>query len=179
MTKGTTYTDKKALSSEYNFYWVFPYVYNSSGKMIPGGCSKYVYGKAKLDTYNLTTYFNMSLDQAVKTTGINWKFLGTDTTMTIPLVKDMVFLHSSEGSPIYKLEIRSANDTSQTKYHIDGITIGMKKSEAETKAKSAGFTLDTAYSNYLYYEKGNLYLDLKITNGYISYVSCYDLSLVY
>ncbi len=44
-TKGTTYTDTKAISDDYNFYWVFAYIKNSSGKMIAGGCEKYVYAK--------------------------------------------------------------------------------------------------------------------------------------
>ena len=44
-TKGTTYTDKNALGTDYNYYWVFPYIKNNSGKMIPGGCTKYVYAK--------------------------------------------------------------------------------------------------------------------------------------
>ena len=44
-TKGTSYTDAKALDNAYNFYWVFPYVKNASGKMIPGSCTKYVYAK--------------------------------------------------------------------------------------------------------------------------------------
>ena len=44
-TKGTTFTDTKALDTDYNFYWVFAYVKDESGKMIPGGCEKYVYAK--------------------------------------------------------------------------------------------------------------------------------------
>ena len=44
-TMGTTYTDKNALGDDYNFYWVFPYIKNASGKMVPGGCTKYVFAK--------------------------------------------------------------------------------------------------------------------------------------
>ncbi len=44
-TNGTTYTDKKALSENYNFYWVFAYVKDSHDNMHAGGCEKYVYGK--------------------------------------------------------------------------------------------------------------------------------------
>lgn len=44
-TKGSSFVDKTALDTEYNFYWVFPYVKNSFGKMVPGGCKKYVYAK--------------------------------------------------------------------------------------------------------------------------------------
>ena len=44
-TKGTTFTDTKALDTDYNFYWVFAYVKDENGKMIPGGCEKYVYAK--------------------------------------------------------------------------------------------------------------------------------------
>lgn len=46
-TKGTTFTDKKASSTDWNFYWVFPYHTDSDGKMVVGGTPKYVYGKAK------------------------------------------------------------------------------------------------------------------------------------
>ena len=44
-TKGTTFTDNNALDTDYNYYWVFAYVKDENGKMIPGGCSKYVYAK--------------------------------------------------------------------------------------------------------------------------------------
>ena len=44
-TQGTTFTDTKALDNDYNYYWVFAYVKDSSGKMIPGGCQKYVFAK--------------------------------------------------------------------------------------------------------------------------------------
>ena len=44
-TRGTTFTDTKALDTDYNFYWVFPYVKDANGKMKPGGCEKYTFGK--------------------------------------------------------------------------------------------------------------------------------------
>ena len=47
MTSGTSFTDKKAAKSGYNFYWVYPYHKNSQGKMITGLVAPYVYGKAK------------------------------------------------------------------------------------------------------------------------------------
>ena len=48
MTSGNTFTDKKASKTQYNFYWIFPYHKNASGKIIPGQiCSKYIYGRAK------------------------------------------------------------------------------------------------------------------------------------
>ena len=43
-TSGTTFTDTKALDTDYNFYWVFAY-YKNGEKMLPGGCVKYVYAK--------------------------------------------------------------------------------------------------------------------------------------
>lgn len=46
-TKGTTYTDKKASKSVWNYYWVFPYHIGDNGSMLVGGTPKYVYGKAK------------------------------------------------------------------------------------------------------------------------------------
>lgn len=46
-TKGTTFTDKKASSTDWNFYWVFPYHKDSEGNMVVGGTPQYVYGKAK------------------------------------------------------------------------------------------------------------------------------------
>ena len=45
MAAAVSYTDIKALDSDYNFYWVFPYVKDSTGKMHPGGCKKYVFAK--------------------------------------------------------------------------------------------------------------------------------------
>ena len=48
MTSKTSYVDKKASKTEWNFYWVFPYHKNSEGKRVVGQKStKYVYGKAK------------------------------------------------------------------------------------------------------------------------------------
>ena len=45
-TKGTTFTDAKALDTDYNYYWVFPYVTDTNtGKMLPGKCTKYVWAK--------------------------------------------------------------------------------------------------------------------------------------
>ena len=44
-TKGTTFTDTKALDNDYNYYWVFAYVKDIDGSMVPGGCEKYVYAK--------------------------------------------------------------------------------------------------------------------------------------
>ena len=46
-TKGATFTDKKASSTDWNFYWVFPYHTDSNGNKVVGGTPKYVYGKAK------------------------------------------------------------------------------------------------------------------------------------
>ena len=48
MTSGTTFTDTKALYNDYNFYWVFPYVKDELGNMIPRSCTKYVYAKGIL-----------------------------------------------------------------------------------------------------------------------------------
>ena len=45
-TKGTTFTDVKASSKEYNFYWVIPYYKDGNGKMIVGQTAKYTYGRA-------------------------------------------------------------------------------------------------------------------------------------
>ena len=44
-TTGTVFKDAKASKNDFNFYWVFPY-HEKNGKMIVGGTSKYVYGKA-------------------------------------------------------------------------------------------------------------------------------------
>ncbi len=45
-TKGTTFTDKTASKTQYNYYWVFPYFKDGSGKMIVGQTAKYTYGRA-------------------------------------------------------------------------------------------------------------------------------------
>ena len=44
-TLGTTFTDRKALDSDYNFYWVFAYVKDETGKMRTGACEKYAFAK--------------------------------------------------------------------------------------------------------------------------------------
>ena len=44
-TSGTTYTDSKALDTDYNYYWVFAYVKKTDVVFITGGCAKYVYAK--------------------------------------------------------------------------------------------------------------------------------------
>ena len=46
-TQGTTYVDKNALATENNFYWVFAYVTDERGKMIPGGCEQYVFERGR------------------------------------------------------------------------------------------------------------------------------------
>ena len=46
MTSGTTFTDKKASSEQYNFYWIFPYFKDENGKMITGAPGNYIYGRA-------------------------------------------------------------------------------------------------------------------------------------
>ena len=45
-TKGTTFTDTKASSTQYNYYWVFPYSADENGKMVVGETGKYTYGRA-------------------------------------------------------------------------------------------------------------------------------------
>ncbi len=45
-TSGTTFTDRKASKTQYNYYWVFPYFKDSNGKMIVGQTAKYTYGRA-------------------------------------------------------------------------------------------------------------------------------------
>ena len=63
-TTGTTFTDTKASTEEYNFYWVFPYHYSANGNMIVGGTAPYIYGKAKwtLNTPSITTIKRDSYD---------------------------------------------------------------------------------------------------------------------
>ena len=46
-TQGTAFTDTKASTEGWNFYWVFPYYMDDHGEMIVGGTPKYVYGKAR------------------------------------------------------------------------------------------------------------------------------------
>ena len=48
MDFGAETTNKKALTSDYNFYWVFAYRKDSEGNMLAGSApEKYVYGKAQ------------------------------------------------------------------------------------------------------------------------------------
>lgn len=44
-TKGLTYMDTKALDESNNFYWVYPYIINADGKMVPGVCEQYTYAR--------------------------------------------------------------------------------------------------------------------------------------
>ena len=46
MAAGTTYTDKTASSSEYNYYWVYPFHRDASNTIVPGLPGKYTYGRA-------------------------------------------------------------------------------------------------------------------------------------
>lgn len=41
-TKGSSFVDKSALDTEYNFYWVFPYAGTINVDARVGGCIKYV-----------------------------------------------------------------------------------------------------------------------------------------
>lgn len=43
-TQGTTYTDTKAIT-DWNYYWVFPYVKDATGKMHTGSCTTYKYAQ--------------------------------------------------------------------------------------------------------------------------------------
>ena len=44
-TKGTTFTDTKALDTDYNYYWVFAYAKDDGGFIHAVSCEKYVYAK--------------------------------------------------------------------------------------------------------------------------------------
>lgn len=48
MTSKTSFSDTKALTSDYNFYWVFPYHTDGNGNKVAGGTAHYVYGRAGL-----------------------------------------------------------------------------------------------------------------------------------
>ncbi|MBR5936766.1 MAG: hypothetical protein IKZ90_00665 [Clostridiales bacterium] len=45
-TRGTTFTDKTASSTVFNYYWVYPYYKGANGNMIVGLTGKYTYGRA-------------------------------------------------------------------------------------------------------------------------------------
>lgn len=53
-TQGTSFTHTGASTTEYSFYWVFPYHKNASGTMVVGMTAAYVYGKALKQTTNPT-----------------------------------------------------------------------------------------------------------------------------
>lgn len=44
-TKSASYLDTKALDENYNFYWIFPFVYDKNHKMIIGNAGDYKYAK--------------------------------------------------------------------------------------------------------------------------------------
>lgn len=45
MTYNTYFLDKKAPGDTYSYYWVFPYNLDSTGKIVPGAVSNYVYAR--------------------------------------------------------------------------------------------------------------------------------------
>lgn len=44
-SNSNSYIDTKALDKDYNYYWVFSYITDASGKILPGVADKYVYAK--------------------------------------------------------------------------------------------------------------------------------------
>ena len=67
-TMGTAYTDTKALDTDYNYYWVYPYVTNAAGKKVVGGTPKYVYAKGVFPA--VQSLKASSVSSGVK---LNWK----------------------------------------------------------------------------------------------------------
>lgn len=63
----TTFTDKKALDTDYNFYRVFAYRKDVNGKKVYGSCDKYVYAKGI--TTKITNLKAASVTGGVK---LNW-----------------------------------------------------------------------------------------------------------
>ena len=45
-TRGTSFIDTKASTSDFTFYWVYPY-HKNGDTMVVGGTAKYVYGKGR------------------------------------------------------------------------------------------------------------------------------------
>lgn len=62
----TQFKDKGASSTEWSFYWVFPYHTNDDGKMIPGRCPQYVYGRAA--STSITDFKATSVEGGVELT---------------------------------------------------------------------------------------------------------------
>lgn len=55
MTTRNSYTDVNAMTSGYNYYWVYPFVKDYDGNMIVGKCTKYGYSKSGISAVtNLT-----------------------------------------------------------------------------------------------------------------------------
>ena len=73
---GTAFTDVKALDSDYNFYWVFPYIMDE-GKIVdvPGMCGKYVYAKGvcpavtKLKAASVSGGVNLTWEKSAEAEG--------------------------------------------------------------------------------------------------------------
>lgn len=66
ITSNTSFVDMKANREEYNFYWVYPYVKNSSGKMFTGKCPKYVYAKPGEKLPAVTNFLSNSTKSGAK-----------------------------------------------------------------------------------------------------------------
>lgn len=100
MTSNLSYMDNKALDTDYNFYWVFPY-YKQNNKVIPGNASKYVYAKGLLPAV----------------TGLQATVSGKMIKLTWNKVKDAdgYIIYRKEGQGAFEyLYIKDANSNSYT-----------------------------------------------------------------
>ena len=68
MTASTTYTDTKALDTDYNFYWVFPYKEKPDGKLYAGPVEKYVYAKGVIPAVK-----NLKASSSKKGVTLRWE----------------------------------------------------------------------------------------------------------
>lgn len=119
MTSNLTYTDTNAVKDEYNFYRVYPYYTNSSGKRVLAPSNKYVYAQAGLQPA-----------ANIKATG---------TTAGVKLTWNKV--SQAEGYIVY-----GKRGSSSTKFTYVGMTSNL--TYTDTKALSTEYNFYRIYPYY-------------------------------
>ncbi|MBR5937273.1 MAG: hypothetical protein IKZ90_03245 [Clostridiales bacterium] len=74
MTANNSFIDTKASETEYNFYWVYPFIRDVDGQMVIGNCSKYTFAKG-----GLSAVTNLSANGSTGKVTLSWTAaLGAD-----------------------------------------------------------------------------------------------------
>ncbi len=167
MTTNNYFVDTNVLDSDYNFYWVFPYYTNSSGKMIPGGCSQYKYAKGvcaavtglKIESgvgyskisWTATSYASGYMVYAKRPNG-KYGMIGMTSGATYYTDKE-----ASIGSATFYWVVAYGYD-SNSKLIVEGLSSSSYvygKAVDNTSCKSHSWKTEDRYTKYVY-EKINI-----------------------